>query len=78
MDTEQLRARLTVNPFRPFTVRMADGMEHRVWHRDFALLSPFGDTLHLYHRDRSIRILDVPLMSEIHLDAETEPAASNH
>ena len=42
MTTEQFRATLHLQPFRPFTIRMADGRHFDVAHPDFVAQSQSG------------------------------------
>ncbi len=65
MTTEQFRATLHQSPFRPFTIRMADGRAFEVTHRDFVALSKTGRTVIVFQEDENYSILDLLLMSEI-------------
>jgi hypothetical protein len=65
MTTDQFRATLHQHPFRPFTIRMADGRAFEVAHRDFVAMSPSGRTVIVYESDESYSILDLLLMSEL-------------
>ena len=65
MTTEQFRATLHQNPFRPFTIRMADGRAFEVAHRDFVALSKSGRTVIVFQDDENYSVLDLLLMSEI-------------
>ncbi len=65
MTTEQFRATLHQQPFRPFTIRMADGRAFSVAHRDFVAMSPSGRTVIVYESDERYSILDLLLMSEL-------------
>jgi hypothetical protein len=65
MTTEQFRATLHQQPFRPFTIRMADGRAFEVAHRDFVAMSPSGRTVIVYESDENYSILDLLLMSEL-------------
>jgi hypothetical protein len=65
MTTEQFRATLHLQPFRPFTIRMADGRAFPVAHPDFVALSPSGRTVIVFQSDESYGVLDLPLMSEL-------------
>jgi hypothetical protein len=69
MTTEQFRATLHQFPFRPFTIRMADGRAFDVVHRDFVALSPSGRTAIIFVSDESYSILDLLLMSELDVHA---------
>jgi hypothetical protein len=73
MTTEQFRAMLHQQPFRPFTIRMADGRAFDVAHRDFVAMSPSGRTVIVYQDDESLSVLDLLLMSEFQV-ANSHPA----
>jgi hypothetical protein len=65
MTAEQFRATLHLQPFRAFTIRMADGRSFAVAHPDFVALSPSGRTVIVVQPDESYRVLDLLLMSEL-------------
>jgi hypothetical protein len=65
MSSEQFTATMRLQPFRPFTIRMADGRTFPVDHPDFIALSPSGRTVIIFQRDDSYGILDLLLMSEL-------------
>jgi hypothetical protein len=71
MTSEQLRAAHKSTPFRPFTIRMADGRAFFIPHQDFMLVSPSGRTAVIYNDDDSASIVDLLLMSEIELSPPT-------
>ena len=65
MTTDQFRAMLHQHPFRPFTIRMADGRAFEVAHRDFVAMSPTGRTAIVYEGNENFGVLDLLLMSEL-------------
>jgi hypothetical protein len=65
MITEQFRAMLHQQPFRPSTICMADGRAFEVAHRDFVAMSATGRTVIVYHDKENFCVLDLPLMSEL-------------
>ena len=69
MTIQQLRAALQASPFRPFTIRMADGRSFDIPHPDFLLLSPGGRTAFAYRSEEDFSIVDVMLMTEIEFGA---------
>jgi hypothetical protein len=71
----ELRAVRDASPFRPFVIRMADGREFRVRHRDFLAISPTGRTMIVYPDDNSDAhsILDLLLMTELSVEAVPAP-----
>jgi hypothetical protein len=73
MTTEQFKATLHLQPFRPFTIRMVDGRFFPVAHPDFVALSPSGRTVIVFQPDETYSVLDLLLMSEPHV-ANGKPA----
>jgi hypothetical protein len=65
MTTEQFRATLHQQPFRPFTIHMADGRAFDVPHPDFVALSRTGQSVIVFQNDENYSVLDLLLMSEI-------------
>ena len=68
MTLEQLREVREANPFRQFTIHLADGRSHRVPHRDYLSLSPVGRTIVVYHSDGVGSFLDAHLITELTVD----------
>jgi hypothetical protein len=65
MTTEQFRATIHLQPFRPFTIRMADGRRFEVVHPDCVGQSKSGRTVVVFQSDEAYRVLDLLLMSEL-------------
>jgi hypothetical protein len=65
MTTEQFRVMLRQQPFRPFTIRIADRRAFEVAHRDFVAMSPSGRTIIVYQDNENFSALDLLLMSEL-------------
>ncbi|HXE51681.1 MAG TPA: hypothetical protein VN541_01655 [Tepidisphaeraceae bacterium] len=76
MTVEQFNHVLHAQPFRPFTIHMGDGRTFRVEHRDFVARSPTGRTVIVYAPDESFSVLDLLLMTELHVDAPSKPGAA--
>lgn len=74
MTTEQLRAARESNPFRPFTIHLADGRSLRVPHRDYLSLSPGGRTVIVYQADEAFSIIDLLLVTELAIEGMTPSA----
>jgi hypothetical protein len=74
MTAEQLRTVREANPFRPFTIRLADGRNLTVPHQDFVSQSPTGRTIIVYGPDDSFSIVDLYLVKG--LDIHSAPAGS--
>ncbi len=69
MTAEQIKNAREANPFRPFTLMVADGRSHRIPHRDYISVSPSGRTIIVYHTDESFSIVDLLLVTELLIDA---------
>lgn len=65
MTIEQFKTTLHLQPFRPFTIRMADGRTLQVSHPDFVAQSPSGRTVIVFQPDESYSVLDLLLMTEL-------------
>ena len=65
MTVQHLRAAHHAAPFRPFSIRMADGRSFPVPHSDFLFMSPTGRTFIVCQADDDFSILDLLLMTEI-------------
>ena len=65
MTAEQLRVMREANPFRPFTIHLADGRSLFVPHRDFVSQFPSGRTIIVYKPDDSYSIVDLYLVTEL-------------
>ncbi len=68
MTIEQLKAAHSAVPFRPFTIRMADGRTFPVAHPEFMSRSQSGRTVAVSHGSDMTSILDLLLMTEIEFD----------
>lgn len=69
MTIEQLKVAHSAVPFRPFTIRMADGRTFPVAHPEFMSRSQSGRTVAVSHGSDMTSILDLLLMTEIEYDA---------
>jgi hypothetical protein len=65
MTIEQLRNVHNANPFKPFTLHLADGRSFPVPHRDFLSQSPAGRTVIVYGEGEEFSILDRLLVAEV-------------
>lgn len=74
MTAEQLRAMREANPFRPFTIHLADGRSVTVPHRDFVSQSPGGRTIIVYGADEAVSVLDLLLVTELEVQAPADSA----
>jgi hypothetical protein len=63
--TGQIREVVKAQPFRPFTLRLADGRSYTVTHPEFAMMAPSGMELVFVGDDEAIHMIYVPLIVEI-------------
>jgi hypothetical protein len=67
MTIEQLRTIYSAQPFKPFTIHLADGRSVPVHHRDFIMAVPSGRTLFVAQPDDTVNIIDVLLVTDLEL-----------
>jgi hypothetical protein len=78
MTSEQLRNVHQAQPFRPFTIHLADGRVFHVPHSEFLARSPSGRTAIIYHADESFSIIDLLLVTEIEVHTpSSSPSQGN-
>ena len=65
MTTEPCRAALKARPFRPFTLRTADGDRHEVRHPEMAWQSAGGRTFVVGGEGESFAMLDLRLVTAL-------------
>ena len=65
--TKDVYHKLRAQPFQPFVMHVADGRQVEVVHPEFLAHSPDGRTVVGFGQDNSMRILDSPLVTEIHI-----------
>lgn len=69
MTIERIRELYETEPFRAFVMHLADGRNIPVYHREFLLSAPSGNTLVVFQPDDSMNIIDIKLVT----DLETKP-----
>ena len=67
MTKEQIRDAIAQQPFKPFLVRLADGMEIEVPSGDHVHLHPTGRTLFVHLQDGGTKIIDVALVTALRI-----------
>jgi hypothetical protein len=67
MTVERIRQACSEQPFRPFTLHLADGLEVEVPHRDFMAVGPGGRTILVYRPDESYHVVDLLLVTDLHI-----------
>jgi len=76
MTAEQFRATREANPFRPFTIHLADGRALPVPHRDFVSQSPSGRTIIVYRSEEAFSIVDLYLVTELEVQAPADSGSN--
>ncbi|HMF19080.1 MAG TPA: hypothetical protein VKE98_17860 [Gemmataceae bacterium] len=78
MTAGQLRAMREANPFRPFTIRLADGRALAVPHRDFVSQSPGGRTIIVYQsgNEEAFSVVDLYLVTELEVQAQADSGSN--
>jgi hypothetical protein len=77
MTAEQLRAVREANPFRPFTIHLADGRTLPVPHRDFVSQSPSGRTIIVYQPDEAFNIVELYLVTDLEVQAPADSESNS-
>lgn len=76
MMLQQLQALYRAKPFRPFTLRMADGQKLPVESPEYIAFSPSGHTIFVHLRKDVLRIVDVTqIVSAVVPSRSTRPRA---
>jgi hypothetical protein len=67
MRIDEVRELLHAQPFRPFTIHVADGSHLKVNHEDFVALSPTGRSMIVYRDDKTdgFQILDLVMITRL-------------
>ena len=73
MKMSRLRELQQAEPFRPYTLVMADGRQLRVKHPEFVLLHPDKRTVVLVEESHRTHILDVRMATDAILDVMSDP-----
>jgi len=77
MTIEQWHHAHRAQPFRPFTLHLADGRSFLVPHPDFLSHSPTGRTVIVYHSDDSFSIVDLSLVTELEVHGAPQSQPQN-
>jgi len=70
MTIDRLKELYEAQPFRPFTIHLADGRAIPVHHRDFIMAVPSGRTVVVAQPDDSMNIIDLLLVTDVELKAK--------
>lgn len=75
MTTVEVRKLYEARPFKPFVLHLADGRRVRVTHPEWMAFSPSGRTVTVYRRDDSSDVIDLLLITRLHVPANNRTAA---
>lgn len=67
MTVAELKEVYELQPFRPFTLRLADGRSIPVLHREFMMAAPSGQVVVVMQPDDTMNIIDLNLVTDIEL-----------
>jgi hypothetical protein len=73
MAIREFRNLLRAEPFRTFTIHLADGRSIPVKHREFALPSPSGRTVIVHQPDDSFDVIDMPRVTSLTVNGRQRP-----
>ena len=62
MDDTTLRAEMKKQPFQPFEVKTADGATFQVFHPDYAMISPNGETVIIFEKSGHYSVINMKLV----------------
>ena len=62
MKEKELRAEMRKQPFQEFDVKAADGATFRVFHPDYAMISPTGESVIIFERDGHYSVVNMQLI----------------
>jgi hypothetical protein len=68
MNAEQLRTLHRAQPFRPFTLIMGDGSQHRVSQPEFLLMTRSGQYAGVVNEDDTICFLELVRVTEFRVE----------
>ena len=73
MRVDEIRGYHRAEPFKPFTIRVADGREYRVPHPEFLMFLPSGRSIVVASTDDHVEIIDTLMVTSIHLGNGRKP-----
>lgn len=78
MTSERLREMLNAEPFRKFTIHLADGRNLQVHHPEYVALAASGRTAIVLQPDDSMNILDLLLVTDLEVGAAEKRGKNGH
>ena len=71
MKIDDIRRQFEERPFRPFTIRIADGRSVKVDHPEFMALSSEGETIVVHEPGGGWRIIDTDAVTELSIGTQS-------
>jgi hypothetical protein len=75
MEADAIREACRRQPFQPFKLKMVDGSEIAIRHRDYISFSPNGRRVAVFGEDGAMSMLESLLIMSIELPAPAEDAS---
>ncbi len=76
MLIDEIRNRLRAQPFRAFTVHVADGTRVEIHHHDYGWLLPSGGELHVEDKRGKVYLIDTAQIAQLsYAVAEDDPVS---
>jgi hypothetical protein len=76
MEADAIREACRRHPFQPFKLKMVDGTEIAIQHRDFIAFSPNGRRVAVFGEDGAMSILESLLIMSIEIPAPAKSQGS--
>jgi len=70
MKADTLRELIEANPFKPFSINLADGRALKVPHRDFISISPGARMLTVWDQNDTANLIDLMLVIGFHVKGQ--------
>ncbi len=70
---DTIRQYLRAQPFVPFRVYRATGVNWLIWHPDYAFVAPDNRTFLVYERDKSVHFLEVSDVTRLEFEPDPTP-----
>ncbi len=65
MTTEAIKTAVQSRPFRPLTVRLANGLQIQIQSEEHVAVHPDGKTFIIFEPNGGYRIVDIPLVTDL-------------
>ena len=65
MRAEAIKTAVQSRPFKPFTVRLANGLQIQIASHEHVAVHPDGKTFVIFELNGGYRIVDIPLVTDL-------------